>query len=142
MPREVPGRLGLVGWLAESPHARQGAAQSGSFQQALTDNGVYVRMAALEAPEQIGRGEVHGKIFKKTLKAAVKACKIVGKQKMKYAVSVNCAVNNEHSRKRGHCFFVLGAGEASEGPREAPRGRGAGTARGVACTARTRTCWD
>ena len=67
----------------------------------LTQNGVYVRMAALEAPEQIGRGEVHGKIFKKTLRAGIKTCHIVGKLKMKYAIAVKCAVKNENSRKGG-----------------------------------------
>ena len=76
----------------------RGLHNRGAVSKALTDNGAYVRMAAFEAPEQIGRGEVHGKIYKKTLRAAVKTCHIVGKQKTKYAVSVNCAVKNEHSR--------------------------------------------
>jgi len=96
----------LQGWVAWAGWPKvltcdRGLHNRGAFSRALTDNGVYVRMAALEAPEQIGRGEVHGKIYKKTLRAAVKTCHIVGKQKMKYAISVNCAVKNEHSRKGG-----------------------------------------
>ena len=77
---------------------------------ALTQKGVYVWMAALEAPEHIGRGEVHGKIFKNTLRAAIKTCHIGGKQKMKYAIAVNCKVKNEHSRKGGiaPACWVLG----------------------------------
>ena len=49
-------------------------------------------------------------IFKNTLKAALKTCHIVGKMKMKYAIAVNCAVKNEHSRKGGiaPACWVLG----------------------------------
>ena len=64
----------MQGWVSWAGWPRivvtdRGLHNRGAFSKALTDNGVYVRMAALEAPEQIGRGEVHGEIFKKTLKA-------------------------------------------------------------------------
>ena len=87
-----------------------GLHNRGALSRALTPNGVYVRMAALEAPEQIGRGAVHGNILKKTLKAAVNTCDIIGKQKINYAIAVKCAVKNEHSRKGGiaQACWVLG----------------------------------
>ena len=67
-------------------------------------------------PEQIGRGEVHGKMFKKSMKVAVKTCHIVGKTKMKYAIAVNCAVKNENSRKGGIAPACWVLGKHPRGP--------------------------
>ena len=63
----LQGWVAWAGWPAILTCDR-GLHNRGAFSRALTDNGVYVRMAALEAPEHIGRGEVHGKIYKKTLR--------------------------------------------------------------------------
>ncbi len=46
-------------------------------------NGTYVRQAALEAPEQIGRGERHGGIMTDLMKSLIKEHHVIGKDQMK-----------------------------------------------------------
>ena len=79
----------------------RGLHNRGAFGRARTLHGVYLRFAALESPEQIGRGETHGKIWKKTMKATVKTCNITGKRPMKFAAAINSNVKNDMGRKGG-----------------------------------------
>ena len=73
----------------------------GAFAKGLSSNGVLHRQAGVEAPEQIGRGERQGGVWKMGMKAIVKAHHVVGKWKMKLAADVNTAVKNEFVKKGG-----------------------------------------
>ena len=79
----------------------RGLHNRGSFSRGLQANGVILRQAALEAPEQIGRGERHGGILKGLLKAVIKQHHIVGNDQMKLAAVVAMEVKNEGMRRGG-----------------------------------------
>ena len=55
----------------------------------------------MEAPEQLGRGERHGGIWKENLSRVVKVHRIVGKKDMKVAAAVVVNAKNEYVRKGG-----------------------------------------
>ena len=73
-------------------------------------NGVYLRQAALEAPEHIGRGERQQGILKAVTKKLVKAFFVRGKKQMKQAIVVAEGVKNDTSKRGGFAAsqWVLG----------------------------------
>ena len=79
----------------------RGLHNRGAFSRALKNNSVYQRQAGVEAPEQIGRGERHGGIWKTNMKHVVKAHHIVGKQHMKIAGSIVTNNKNEMCKVGG-----------------------------------------
>lgn len=68
--------------------ADRGLHNRGAFARGLSANGTYLRQAALEAPDHIGRGERHGCIFKELLKKVVKLHSLRGKAQMKEAAAI------------------------------------------------------
>ena len=76
----------------------------------MISNGVLVRQAALEAPEQIGRAERHGGIFKQVMKKIIKEHHIQGKEQMKLAATVALETKNDMMRRDGFApsQWVLG----------------------------------
>ena len=79
----------------------RGLHNRGEFAKGLNANGVYIRVAGVEAAEMIGRGERHGGIFKENLSAVVSAHKVSGKHQMKIASTIVQNNKNETVRKGG-----------------------------------------
>ena len=79
----------------------RGLHNRGAFARGLKTNGTYLRQAALEAPEQIGRGERHGGIFKHMLNVVIKEHNVSGKDEMKLAAVVVQETKNDSMRKGG-----------------------------------------
>ncbi len=79
----------------------RGLHDRGSFAKGLKANGVHIRQAAVEAPEQIGRGERHGGVAKDLMKKIIKAHHVVGKKQMKQAASVAMVTKNDSMRRDG-----------------------------------------
>jgi hypothetical protein len=78
---------------------------------------VYLRQAGVEAPEQIGRGERHGGLFKRNFKRVVKEHNVVGKRDIKLVAAEVIAAKNDMIKRGGFspAQWVLG---------KAPRGVG------------------
>ena len=95
----------------------RGTHNRGVFTRGLAAHGVYVRPTGLESPEQLGRGERHGGLFKKALKRIVRVHHIVGKVAMKMAGAEATCEKNDMIRRGGFSpsQWVLG---------KAPRGVG------------------
>ena len=76
----------------------------------LKYSGVYLRQAALEAPEHIGRAETQQGILNAVLKKIVKAFFIIGKAQMKQALVVSQEVKNDTMKRGGFTAsqWVLG----------------------------------
>ena len=79
----------------------RGLHNRGAFARGLGSNGTYLRQAALEAPEQIGRGERHGGIMKSLMKTMIKTHHVIGKQQMKQVGAIAQEVKNDDMRKGG-----------------------------------------
>ena len=79
----------------------RGLHNRGAFARGLTANGTYLRQAALEAPEQIGRGERHGGIFKGLMKPVIKQHHVRGKEQMKQVAAVVAEEKNDGMRRNG-----------------------------------------
>ena len=97
--------------------ADRGTHNRGVFSRGLAAHGVYIRPAGLESPEQIGRGERHGSMFKNNMKRCVRTHHIVGKAGMKIAGAEIICGKNDMIRRGGFSpsQWVLG---------KAPRGVG------------------
>ena len=95
----------------------RGTHNQGQFSKGLSAHGVYLKQAALEAPEQIGTGERHGGLFKRVMKRVIKQNAIVGKERMKLAAAEVQNSKNEFVKIGGFSphQWVLG---------KAPRGVG------------------
>lgn len=95
----------------------RGTHNKGVFRHVVEQNGVYMRTAGVESPEQLGRGERHGDILKTNLKKCTREHNIAGKHMMKIAVAESCACKNESAQRGGFTptQWVLG---------RAPRGVG------------------
>ena len=85
----------------------RGLHNYGSFSKGLSNNGVYQRVAGVEAAEQIGRGERHGGIFKTNMYAVINAHQVTGKKQMKMAAAVCISGKNEMCRnwENGYCQY-------------------------------------
>ena len=79
----------------------RGLHNRGKFAKGLKYNGVYLRQAALEAPEHIGRAERQQGILKAVLKKIVKAFFVIGKAQMKQALVVSQEVKNDTMKRGG-----------------------------------------
>jgi len=79
----------------------RGLHNRGTFSRGLCANGAYLRQAALEAPEHIGRGERHGGIMKSVMKTLIKPHHVIGKEQMKQVAVVANQVKNDTMRRGG-----------------------------------------
>ena len=79
----------------------RGTHNRGALAKACRANGTYIRPVGVEAPEQIGRGERHGGVWKKDLKHVVKEHNVTGKEQMKIAASVAIETKNNFLRVGG-----------------------------------------
>ena len=66
-----------AGWPSIVTSGR-GLLNRGVFSTTLQVNGVLIRIAGLEAPSLLGRGERHGGIFKDHLEHIVKVHNVIG----------------------------------------------------------------
>ena len=89
-----------MGRLSAHLYYGQRSPQPWKSAKGLKYNGVYLRQAALEAPEHIGRAERQQGILKAVLKKTIKAFFVIGKAQMKQALVVSQEVKND-SMKRG-----------------------------------------
>ena len=112
----VSGWVGWAGWFKKLVCDR-GTHNRGVFMSTLCANGVEIRQAGLEAPEQIGRVERHGGIFKNMLKRVVKDRNVVGKDELTLAIAMTVAAKNEMLRRGGFspAQWVLGRNPRSPG---------------------------
>jgi len=79
----------------------RGLHNRGEFARGLKANGTHIRQAALEAPEQIGRGERHGGIMKNLMKTTIKEHHVVGKDQMKQVGYIAQETKNDMSKRGG-----------------------------------------
>jgi hypothetical protein len=79
----------------------RGSHNRGAFAANLSAAGVYIRQAGLESPEQIGRGERHGGMFKKSFKRVIHDNHVVGKREMSIAAMETLVTKNEFVKKGG-----------------------------------------
>ena len=88
----------------------RGLHNKGALRIALRANGVEQRFGALEAPEEIGRAERRGDIFKKNLRKVVKVHSVRGKKQMKLAASQVQLTGNTTMKRGGipAASWVLG----------------------------------
>ena len=61
--------------------------------------GISIRNIALESPEQLGRVERHGGMWKATAKRAVQSMKVIGTADMTILALANNSVMNDGTRK-------------------------------------------
>ena len=80
----------------------RGLHNRGAFARGLSSNGVYLRQGALEAPENIGRGERHGGIIKTVMKPIIKHHHAIGKEQMKMIGYIACETKNDDMRRGGY----------------------------------------
>ena len=78
----------------------RGVHNRGEFAKGLKANGTFIRQAALEAPEQIGRGERHGGIIKGLMKTVIKDSHVIGKKQMKQVAAI-CQESKNDTQRRG-----------------------------------------
>ena len=73
----------------------RGTHNRGVFGRTLAANGVYVRPIGLESPEQLGRGERHGDIWKWNMKRIIRSHNISSKYHIKIAAAESLSQKNE-----------------------------------------------
>ena len=95
----------------------RGTHNRGVFGSTLAKHGVFVRPVGLESPEQLGRGERHGGIFKQNVKKVVRHHYLAGKEDIKIAAAESIAEKNEVIRRGGFSpsQWVLGRAPRSVG---------------------------
>ena len=105
----------LTGWVNFAGWPRyitcdRGLHNRGTFCKEVRRNGVLVRQAALESPEQIGRVERHGGVWKRIAERIITANQITGGFEMQMMSAEINAVKNEMSRIAGFApsQWVLG----------------------------------
>ena len=79
----------------------RGMHNRGVFSQTVQANGVRIRPAGLESPEQIGRVERRGDILKKLMKRIIKETNAVGRDSMDMILTEALNALNEMSRHGG-----------------------------------------
>ena len=79
----------------------RGLHNRGEFARGLRAQGTYIRQAALEVPEHIGRAERHGGILKGTIKRIIKEHHVTGKKDLKLTITVALETKNDQMRRDG-----------------------------------------
>jgi hypothetical protein len=74
----------------------------GRFAKTLTEHGMTIRQAGVEAPYQIGKVERHGDIFKSMLKKIVKDKAVTGFSGIAQASAIVCAAKDSMTRSGGY----------------------------------------
>ena len=77
-----------AGWLRVIRCDRE-THNRGVFSSVLAKNGVMIRLAGLEAPEQIGRVERRGDMLKKMMSTVIKDTHVSGRESMDMILSEN-----------------------------------------------------
>ena len=89
--------LGLLAWTC----SMRGTHNRGIFSSILAKNGVMIRPAGLEAPEQFGRVERRGEMLKKMMSKVIKDTHASGRESMDMILSECLNAANEMSRHGG-----------------------------------------
>ena len=89
--------VGWAGW-PQTLSCDRGVHNRGVFARTLARHGVLIRQAGVESPEQIGRVERHGGLFKAVLKRMVADHAVQGFDDMKVAVAEAVSTKNNLSR--------------------------------------------
>ena len=79
----------------------RGVHNRGVFARTLAQHGVLIRQAGVESPEQIGRVERHGGLFKAVLKRMITEHAVRGFDDMKIAIAEAVSTKNNLSRNGG-----------------------------------------
>ena len=96
----------LQGWVIWSGWPRavltdRGLHNRGVFAQLLGAHGVSIKNIGLESPEQLGRTERHGGMWKRVAKRAVHAQKVKGVDEMIILALPSNTMMNDGARKGG-----------------------------------------
>ena len=88
----------------------RGLHNRGLFSKLLGSRGICIKNVALESPEQLGRTERHGGMWKATAKRAIHAQKVKGTDEMIILALSNNSLMNDGTRKGGFApsQWVLG----------------------------------
>jgi hypothetical protein len=94
--------------MASAAKVRSWSTQS--WKVLLTEHGVLIHQAGVEAPYQIGNIERHGSIFKSMLKRIIRENSIVGYEGIENAAAITCTTKNTMTRTGGYSpsQWVLG----------------------------------
>ena len=92
--------VGWAGW-PQTLSCDRGVHNRGVFARTLAQHGVLIRQAGVESPEQIGRVERHGGLFKAMLKRMITEHAVQGFDDMKVAVAEAVSTKNNLSRNGG-----------------------------------------
>ena len=105
-----------AGWPKDVTSDR-GTHNRGYFARMLGAHGICPKNTGLESPEQLGRVERHGKMWKTVAKRTINAQKIIGVRDMTMLAYCNNAVMNDGVRKGGFAAsqWVLGKYPRSPG---------------------------
>ena len=80
----------------------RGLHNRGRFSRTLGAHGVSIRNIGLESPEQLGRTERHGDLWKMNAKRVIRHKKVRGSFDMKLLACENNPVMNDNIRKEGY----------------------------------------
>ena len=96
----------------------RGAHNSGIFSRTLAQNSVLIRQAGVESPEQIGRVERHGGLWKHVLRRVVVDHGVTGMRDMRMAMSEATSAKNALARNGGFSPSQWVFGCLPRGPRD------------------------
>ena len=94
----------------------RGLHNRGAFSRLLGAHGVCIKNIGLESPEQLGRTERHGGMWKSTAKRAAHAQKVRGAEEMKIMALSNNMVMNDGVRKGGFASSQWALGKFPRNP--------------------------
>ena len=89
--------VGWAGW-PQTLSCDRGVHNRGDFARTLAQHGVLIRQAGVESPEQIGRVEQHGGLFKAVLERMVADHAVQGFDDIKVAIAEAVSTKNNVSR--------------------------------------------
>ena len=92
--------VGWAGW-PQTLSCDRGVHNRGFFARTLAQHGVLIRQAGVESPEQIGRVERHGGLFKAVLKRMITEHAVRGFDDIKIALAEAVSTKNNLSRNVG-----------------------------------------
>ena len=92
--------VGWAGW-PQTLSCDRGVHNRGVFARTLAQHGVLIRQAGVESPEQIGRVERHGGLFKAVLKRMITEHAVRGFDDIKIAIAEAVSTKNNLSRNGG-----------------------------------------
>ena len=92
--------VGWAGW-PQTLSCDRGVHNRGVFARTLAQHGVLIRQAGVESPEQIGRVERHGGLFKAVLKRMITEHAVRCFDDMKIAIAEAVSTKNNLSRNGG-----------------------------------------